>query len=242
MSADPARRTSTRVKVGPSCSAVHPYAVPPGRTVDSGDIRVCADDQCTATQAPLAITRGRSVQFGDLPVVEVGVDAGVTLCLRRASESRIPLRDCEGNRWHEDEESLQEWAYRSAHSEAAALHAAAELHFDAWENDRPLGCYWPVVWTEDTACVLLGNPSGRPAKQPYMLFGGAAHDEVQGRDDAIEGSCRHATPSTSETSVSSYRELTAPCSAREIVFIRVSRPVTVPSADYVMVDGHGLRE
>lgn len=32
----------------------------------------------------------------------------------------------------------------------------------------------------------MGSPKGRPAKQPYMVFGGAPHDAVQTRDDAIE--------------------------------------------------------
>lgn len=40
--------------------------------------------------------------------------------------------------------------------------------------------------TAETAFILLGSPSGRPTGQPSAVFGGVQHDEVQGREDAID--------------------------------------------------------
>lgn len=145
----------------------------------------CRATDTAAMPTPPAITQGRCVHFGGRTTVEVDVEAGVALGWRRVSESRSPLRDCDGKRWHEDAESLRKWAY-SAHADAAAIRSAAELRFDIWESDGSLGCCWPVLWTAETASVLIGSPNGRPAKQPHMVFGGSPHNEVQTRDDAID--------------------------------------------------------
>lgn len=105
---------------------------------------------------------------------------------RRLPSRRSRLRPTVGLQWQDDADWSNQWARRCIMAEASAIRSAADLRFDIIDEVESLGCFWPVVWSDDSAHIFMGDEWEREELYPYGKFGGYSWDEDIPKEVALE--------------------------------------------------------